>query len=101
MGMNRMRQLLFVCLTFFMVNATAQIKMEAAASKSTLPLHDKLRVDFTVNADGDNFVPPDFEESGFSVFSGPIQSIRELWEMVMAHLIKPTRIYWFLKKKEH
>lgn len=79
MGMNRMRQLLFVCLTFFMVNATAQIKMEAAASKSTLPLHDKLRVDFTVNADGDNFVPPDFEESGFSVFSGPIQSIRELW----------------------
>ncbi|MEN9335723.1 MAG: hypothetical protein RLZZ500_710, partial [Bacteroidota bacterium] len=77
--MKRMRQLLIVCLTLLMVQASAQIKIEAAASKTSLPLHEKLRVDFTINADGDNFVPPDFEESGFTVYSGPVQSIRELW----------------------
>ena len=58
---------------------SAQIKFEATVSKSTVALNERFKVEFTMNVDGDNFVPPDFESSGFQIFSGPSQSIRELW----------------------
>jgi hypothetical protein len=32
-----------------------------------------------MNADGDNFVPPSFEQSGFKVVGGPSQSVSQSW----------------------
>ena len=32
-----------------------------------------------MNADGDNFVPPNFEASGFKVVAGPSQSVSQSW----------------------
>ena len=55
----------------------AQVQFEAKVSKTTLGLNEKLRVDFTMNDDGDNFVPPDFE--GFKVVSGPYQQVSQQW----------------------
>jgi hypothetical protein len=46
-------------------------------SKDILGINERLRVDFTMNRDGDNFVPPDFE--GFRVLMGPSQSISSSW----------------------
>jgi hypothetical protein len=46
-------------------------------SKDVLGINERLRVDFTMNRDGDNFVPPDFE--GFRVLMGPSQSISSSW----------------------
>ena len=40
-------------------------------------INERLRVDFTMNKDGDNFNPPDFE--GFRVVMGPSQSISSSW----------------------
>lgn len=74
-----MKRFLTVCLCCFSLALSAQIKFEAAVSKSTVALNERFRVEFTMNEDGDNFVPPDFEASGFQIFSGPSQSIRELW----------------------
>lgn len=57
----------------------AQVQFEAKVSKTTLGLNERLRVDFTMNADGDNFVAPNFEASGFKVVGGPSQSVSQSW----------------------
>ncbi len=57
----------------------AQVQFEAKVSKNSLGLNERLRVDFTMNADGDNFVPPNFESSGFRVVAGPSQSVSQSW----------------------
>ena len=57
----------------------AQVQFEAKVSKNSLGLNERLRVDFTMNADGDNFVPPNFEASGFKVVAGPSQSVSQSW----------------------
>lgn len=46
-------------------------------SKEKLGINERLRVDFTMNKDGDNFTPPPFE--GFNVVMGPSQSISSSW----------------------
>jgi len=48
-----------------------------AVSKDKLGLNERLRVDFTMNKDGDNFNPPDF--NGFRILMGPSQSISSSW----------------------
>ena len=55
----------------------AQIRFEATVSKATLGLNETLRVDFTMNDDGDNFQPPNFE--GFKVVGGPSQQVSQTW----------------------
>lgn len=55
----------------------AQISFEAKVSKNKLGLNERLRVDFEMNQDGDNFVPPSF--NGFRVVGGPNQSISNSW----------------------
>ena len=62
---------------FFLISqwAFAQedgVVFEAKLSKETLGINERLRVDFTMNKDGDNFTPPGFK--GFRV-NGPSQSI--------------------------
>jgi hypothetical protein len=57
--------------------ATAQIKFEAKASKTKLGINERLRIDFEMNKDGDNFNPPDF--SNFTVVGGPNQAVSHSW----------------------
>lgn len=56
--------------------ASAQVKFEAKVSKTTLGINERLRIDFEMNKDGDNFNPPDF--SNFNV-SGPNQAVSNSW----------------------
>ncbi len=53
------------------------IEFEVSLSKDKLGINERLRVDFAMNKDGDNFNPPDFE--GFRVIMGPSQSISSSW----------------------
>ena len=55
----------------------AQVQFEAKVSKNTLGLNERLRIDFTMNADGDNFSPPSFE--GFRIIAGPSQQVSQSW----------------------
>ena len=55
----------------------AAVTFEMKLSKSKLGLNERLRVDFTMNKDGDNFNPPDF--AGFRVLMGPSQAISSSW----------------------
>ncbi len=53
------------------------VTFEMKVSKDRLGINERLRVDFEMNKDGDNFVPPAFE--GFQVIMGPSQSISSSW----------------------
>lgn len=57
--------------------AGAQVEFKTRVSKKTLGLNERLRVDFTMNKDGDNFKPPSF--NGFNVVGGPNQSVSNSW----------------------
>jgi hypothetical protein len=65
-------------LTFFISGLlSAQVSFDAKVSKKQLGINERLRVDFTMNTDGDNFEPPSFEN--FTVVGGPSQSINNSW----------------------
>lgn len=51
----------------------AQVRFEAKVSREKLGINERLRVDFEMNEDGDNFKPPSFDE--FTVVGGPNQKI--------------------------
>lgn len=65
---------------FYVIPAQAQkgeISFELGLSKEKLGINERLRVEFTMNRDGDNFNPPPF--GGFKVVMGPSQSISSSW----------------------
>ena len=71
------RFLYFLLFLISFQGAIAQVQFEAKVSKATLGLNETLRVDFSMNADGDNFSIPNFE--GFRVVGGPSQQISQSW----------------------
>ncbi|WP_338408412.1 BatD family protein [uncultured Flavobacterium sp.] len=68
-----------IVLILFLITQSllAQVHFEAKASKNTLGLNERLRVDFTMNIDGDNFNQPSFE--GFRIIAGPSQQVSQSW----------------------
>ncbi len=63
----------------FLICATgiiqAQVRFEAKVSREKLGINERLRVDFEMNEDGDNFEPPSFD--GFTVVGGPNQKVSQ------------------------
>ena len=73
-----------ICISFLllvsnqiMAQDKEAITFEVKLSKNKLGINERLRVDFAMNKDGDNFTPPDFQ--GFRVLMGPSQSISSSW----------------------
>src|SRR5690606_1557592 len=56
---------------------SAQVKFEAKVSKNRLGVNERLRIDFEMNQDGDNFNPPSFTD--FRVIGGPNQAVSNSW----------------------
>src|SRR5690606_809231 len=54
-----------------------EVEFNMVLSKDQLGINERLRVDFNMNKDGDNFEPPSFE--GFKVVMGPSQSVSSSW----------------------
>jgi uncharacterized protein (DUF58 family) len=71
------KYLLNIALLIVNLNVFSQINFEAKLSKTTLGVNERLRVEFSVNEDGDNFSPPNF--TNFKVVGGPSQSIKNSW----------------------
>jgi hypothetical protein len=71
--MKKIHFLFILCFALLGGIAQAQVTFDAKVSKKKLGLNERLRVDFEMNQDGDNFNPPDFE--GFRVVGGPNQAI--------------------------
>ncbi|MEM7186123.1 MAG: BatD family protein [Bacteroidota bacterium] len=93
MQWRRFTYLLLLVLSCSM--ASAQVKFEAKVSKKRLGVNERLRIDFNMNQDGDNFSPPDFK--GFRVVGGPNQSIsnsyingRRSYSKTYSYFLSPT-----------
>lgn len=88
------RYLILFLITF--QGLMAQVQFEARVSKNTLGLNERLRVDFIMNVDGDNFEQPAFE--GFNVVAGPSQQISQSWingrssfQKIYSYILQPER----------
>jgi len=88
-------------LMFFLVLGTsaleAQIRFDAKVSKKRLGLNERLRVDFEMNENGDNFNPPPFVD--FQVISGPQQAVSRSWVNGVQSFSK-TYTYFLTPKKK-
>ena len=73
----KLKNHIYIVLLLISTFAAAQVKFEANVSKNKLGVNERLRVDFEMNQDGDNFNPPDF--IGFTVVGGPNQSVSNSW----------------------
>jgi oxygen tolerance protein BatD len=64
-------------MTFIMNAQDNAVTFEMKLSKEKLGINERLRVEFMMNKDGDDFTPPDF--TGFRVLMGPSQAISSSW----------------------
>ena len=88
----------FIAVALFIIAnpLLAQVQFEARVSKNTLALNERLRVDFIMNVDGDNFIQPSFD--GFRIIAGPSQQVSQSWvngrssfEKAYSYFLVPTR----------
>ena len=93
-----MKNTVIIFLLLLANTLTAQVKFEAKVSKNTLGINERVRIEFSMNDDGDNFVPPNFEASGFRIVGGPSQSVSESWingrgsfQKTYSYVLLPTR----------
>ncbi|PTX60639.1 oxygen tolerance protein BatD [Kordia periserrulae] len=66
-----------IILLLFAGMLNAQVTFETKVSKKKLGVNERLKVDFEMDRDGDNFTAPSF--TGFRVVGGPIQSMSHVW----------------------
>jgi hypothetical protein len=85
-----------ILLLFTFQGLMAQVQFEARVSKNTLGLNERLRIDFIMNVDGDNFDQPAFE--GFKIVGGPSQQISQSWvngrssfQKIYSYILQPDR----------
>lgn len=103
--MKILKHYILTALFIFVSSITfAQIKFEAKVSKSTLGVNERLRIDFIMNEDGDNFTSPDF--NGFTVIAGPnIQQSREWrngiksYKKIYSYFLAPKKRGTFIIKQ--
>ncbi len=72
-----MKYILFISFFICVFSLQAQVQFDAKISREKLGINERLRVEFTMNQNGDNFVAPDF--AGFRRIAGPNQSISQSW----------------------
>jgi hypothetical protein len=85
-----------ILLLFTFQGLLAQVQFEARVSKNTLGVNERLRVDFIMNVDGDNFEQPAFE--GFKIVAGPSQQISQSWvngrssfQKIYSYILQPNQ----------
>ncbi|WP_397363986.1 BatD family protein [Olleya sp. R77988] len=91
---------LMCCTTLVNAQDDNAVKFQAKVSKKKLGLNERLRVDFQMNKDGDNFEPPSF--SDFVVVGGPNQSVSNSWfngqksfSKIYSYFLAPKKIGTF------
>ena len=70
-------KLLHIIILLIGFSGFSQVDFTTKLSKNRLGLNERIKVEFSVDKDGDNFTPPKFEN--FRIVGGPSQSIRNSW----------------------
>ena len=68
---------IYIIILLISFSAFSQVNFTTKLSKNQLGLNERVKVEFSVDKDGDNFIPPAFEN--FRIVGGPSQSIRNSW----------------------
>ena len=71
------RQILHIIIFLIGFSGFSQVNFTTKLSKNRLGLNERVKVEFSVDKSGDNFIPPKFEK--FRIVGGPSQSIRNSW----------------------
>jgi len=71
-----MKKYIILLLLLSLQGLYAQVEFKATPSRTKVGINERLRVEFSMNEDGDNFSPPTF--AGFAA-SGPGQMISNSW----------------------
>ncbi len=74
------KALLITTLIFWVLSLAAQDVSFEADTKSPVKEGERFRIKFSLNAEGENFTPPDFD--GFRVLSGPNRSSRSSMQII-------------------
>lgn len=93
--MRLRRNILLLFLLLVANTIFAQVTFEIKVSKKKLGINERLRVDFEMDKDGDNFTPPSFD--GFTVIGGPNTSVSNSW-LNGSHRYKKTYSYFLSPK---
>lgn len=94
--MKLVKHILFLVFILNAGIALGQVKFEAKVSKKKLGINERLRIDFEMDKDGDNFNPPDFKD--FTVIGGPNTSVSNNW-LNGKRTYKKTYTYFLAPKK--
>lgn len=73
-----MKWIIYVYVICIAYSMQAQVSFTTEVSREKLGINERLRVDFIIDKDADNFKAPNFE--GFRKLSGPNQSIEQRYE---------------------
>lgn len=91
-----MKLKLYILTFLFTSLVSAQVSFVAKASKTKLGINERIRIDFVMNKDGDNFNPPSFEN--FKIIGGPNQSIstsyvngKRSFKKTYSYFLSPTK----------
>jgi len=95
--MKRIKHIFIVFIVLTSSITFAQVKFEAKVSKTKLGQNERLRIDFIMNKDGDNFESPDFEN--FQVIGGPNTQVSNSW-LNGAHSYAKTYSYFLAPQKQ-
>jgi predicted house-cleaning noncanonical NTP pyrophosphatase (MazG superfamily) len=87
---------IFLVILSTSITSAQEVEFVANVSKQKLGINERLRIDFVMNQDGDNFNPPDF--SNFTVVGGPNQSVSNSW-INGVRSYKKTYSYFLAPKK--
>lgn len=80
------------------ITQAQEVRFDAKVSKQRLGINERLRIDFEMNQDGDNFQPPSFE--GFRVVGGPNQSVSNSWINGKEVIPRPIPTFYLRKREE-
>lgn len=75
--MNRKLYIFALLCLITIVGFGQQVEFKTQLSKESIGMNERLKVEFTMNHNGDNFIPPDFKD--FRIFSGPVQNVQKRW----------------------
>ena len=74
----KLKLYIFSLILLSIATVSAQdVSFTSKVNKKKLGINERLRIDFEVNQDGDNFKRPDFK--GFTIYSGPNQAVSRSW----------------------
>ena len=95
--------LLVLFLSFFYNSVSAQVKFEAQTERSSYGLNERIQLVFSINNEGDNFVPPKFpgfkaegpfinkgNQTSITIVNGRVTQKREISTQVIYYLT-PTK----------